>query len=149
MPVGEYCSREVVITDKDTSIREAARLMREHHVGDLIVVERRENKNTPVGIVTDRDLVVEVLAAEVSPEAVSVGDVMSFELTTVREEESLWDALESMRRAGVRRMPVVNEEGNLVGIVTADDVLELLAEGLTGFVKIVKRELQREAEQRK
>ena len=149
MPVGEYCNREVIVTDKETGIREAARLMREHHVGDLIVVERRENKNIPVGIVTDRDLVVEVLAAEVSPEAVSVGDVMSFELTTVREEESLWDALECMRRAGVRRMPVVNADGNLEGIVTADDVLELLAEGLTGFVKIVKRELQREVEQRK
>jgi CBS domain-containing protein len=149
MPVGEYCNREVVITDKDTSIREAARLMREHHVGDLIVVEPRENQNIPLGIVTDRDLVVEVLATEVSPEAVSVGDIMSFELTTVREEESLWDALDCMRRAGVRRMPVVNENGGLAGIVTADDVLELLAEGLTDFVKIVKRERQREAVQRK
>ncbi len=107
MALGEICNREVVITDKSASVVEAAQLMRIHHVGDLVVVEERNGRNFPVGIVTDRDIVVEVVAAGVSPEALKVGDVLGPEVATVRESEGLFDALRYMRDKGVRRMPVV------------------------------------------
>lgn len=62
MSVGEICNREVVVADKEEDAREAARLMRQYHVGDLVVVERRGEESIPLGVVTDRDLVIEVLA---------------------------------------------------------------------------------------
>ena len=148
MPLGEYCNREVVITEKTTEVREAAKLMRKRHVGDLVVVERRGPENIPIGLLTDRDLVIEVLAQDVPVEAVTVGDVMSLELVTARESDGLWDTLDRMRTLGIRRMPVINERGGLVGIITSDDVLELLSEGLGDLAKLVNSELDKEALQR-
>jgi CBS domain-containing protein len=145
MAVGEICNREVVVTGKSASVVEAAQLMRTHHVGDLIVVEERNGRNHPVGIVTDRDIVVEVVAAGVNPEALKVGDIMGPEVATVRESEGLFEALRYMRDKGARRMPVVGSGGELVGILTMDDVLSLLAEEMTELAKLVSHERQREA----
>lgn len=146
MSVGEYCNREVVITEKHTEIQEAARLMRNYHVGDLVVVEPRgDGENVPVGIVTDRDLVVEVLAQALDSSSVTVADIMSQNPITAQEQDNLWDTLNRMRAQGVRRLPVVNGAGGLVGILTADDVLALIAEGLADLVKLVQRELKQEA----
>ena len=149
MSVGEICNREVIITDKNTSIREAARLMREYHVGDLIVVEKHGKQNAPVGIVTDRDIVIEVLAQDVDLEQVTVSDLMAGELATLYEEADFWDALSEMRRHGVRRMPVINQQGGLEGILTIDDALELLTEGLDEMVKLIRNEMQTEMQHRK
>jgi CBS domain-containing protein len=119
--------------------------MRKHHVGDLVVVEERGGLKQPVGIVTDRDIVVEVVAAGVNPDALKVGDIMGPEVATVRETEGLFEALRYMRDKGVRRMPVVDREGGLVGILTLDDLLSLLAEEMTELAKLVSHERQREA----
>lgn len=124
---------------------DAAQLMRKHHVGDLVVVEEKDGRKHPVGIVTDRDIVVEVVAAGVDPEALKVGDIMGQEVATVRESEGLFEALRYMRDKGVRRMPVVDREGGLVGILTLDDLLGLLAEEMTELAKLVSHERQREA----
>jgi CBS domain-containing protein len=148
MSVGEYCNREVVVAEKSTEIREAARLMRRHHVGDLVIVERRGEENIPIGIVTDRDLVVEVLAQELDPDVVTVADIMSLNPVTAGEEDELWDTLNRMRSQGIRRLPVVNARGGLEGILTADDVLELFAAGLADLVKLVKQEIYWEARAR-
>ena len=145
MAVGEICNRDVVITEKSVSVAEAARLMRTHHVGDLVVVEERGGSKHPVGIVTDRDIVVEVVAAGVNPDALKVGDIMGPEVATVRESEGLFEALRYMRDKGVRRMPVVGSTGGLIGILTLDDMLGLLAEEMTELAKLVSRERQREA----
>jgi predicted transcriptional regulator len=145
MPVGEICNREVVITEKAMGVVEAARLMRTHHVGDLVVVDKREGRTLPVGIVTDRDIVVEVVAAGVTPDTLKVGDIMGPEVATVRESEGLFEALRYMRDKGVRRMPVVDNAGGLVGILTQDDLLSLLAEEMTDLAKLVSHERQREA----
>jgi len=145
MTVGEICNREVVITEKSASVVDAARLMRTHHVGDLVVVEEKGGRNQPVGIVTDRDIVVEVVAAGVNPDALKVGDIMGSEVATVRESEGLFEALRYMRDKGVRRMPVVDRDGGLVGILTLDDLLSLLAEEMTELAKLVSHERQREA----
>ena len=145
MAVGELCNREVVITEKTASVVDAAQLMRTHHVGDLVVVEDRGGRKHPVGIVTDRDIVVEVVAAGVNPDSLKVGDIMGPEVATVRESEGLFEALRYMRDKGVRRMPVVDREGGLVGILTLDDLLSLLAEEMTELAKLVSHERQREA----
>lgn len=145
MAVGELCNREVVITEKTASVVDAAQLMRTHHVGDLVVVEDRGGRKHPVGIVTDRDIVVEVVAAGVNPDSLKVGDIMGPDVATVRESEGLFEALRYMRDKGVRRMPVVDREGGLVGILTLDDLLSLLAEEMTELAKLVSHERQREA----
>ena len=148
MAVGEICNREVVIAKKTLSVVDAARLMRKHHVGDLVVVEEKNGRRHPVGIVTDRDIVVEVVAAGVNPDALKVGDIMGPEVATVRESEGLFEALRYMRDKGVRRMPVVDRDDGLVGILTLDDLLGLLAEEMTELAKLVSHERQREAASR-
>lgn len=145
MAVGEICNRVVVVTARSASVVEAAQSMRTHHVGDLVVVEERNGRKYPAGIITDRDIVVEVVAAGVNPEALTVGDIMGPQVATVRESEGLFEALRYMRDKGVRRMPVVGSGGELVGILTMDDVLELLAEEMTELAKLVSHERQREA----
>ena len=145
MAVGEICNRDVVIAEKTLSVVDAAQLMRKHHVGDLVVVEVKDGRKHPVGIVTDRDIVVEVVAAGVNPDALKVGDIMGPEVATVREGEGLFEALRHMRDKGVRRMPVVDRDGGLVGILTLDDLLSLLAEEMTELAKLVSHERQREA----
>jgi CBS domain-containing protein len=149
MAVGEICNRDVVIADKTLSVVAAAQLMRSQHVGDLVVVEEKDGRKQPVGIVTDRDIVVEVVAAGVNPDALKVGDIMGSEVATVRESEGLFEALRYMRDKGVRRMPVVDPDGGLAGILTMDDLLGLLAEEMTELAKLVSHERQREATVRK
>ena len=142
--IGVLCNREVVVTSPDTSAGEAAELMRLQHVGDLVVVEERGGEAYPVGIVTDRDLVVEVMAQKVDPNAVTVKELMTRNLETVRDTTDFWDALSHMRACGVRRIPVVNARGGLEGIFTFDDALEFVAEGLVDLVKLVGRQIDQE-----
>ena len=136
MSAGHFCNREVVVTGKDSTIVEVAQLMRHHHVGDVVVVADQEGVAFPVGIITDRDIVVELIAEQVDLETVSVGDVMSYELVTVREQDGIWDTLKRMRTEGIRRLPVVNDQGGLEGILTMDDLLKLLAEELSQLAKV-------------
>ncbi len=149
MNVGEVCSREVVFAQRDTPLVEAAQLMRQHHVGSLVVVAADPPASLmPVGMLTDRDIVVAAVAKEVDPHTLRVGDVMSADASLVREQDSIPDALRAMREKGVRRLPVVNAGGGLVGIITIDDVLELVAEEMDGFVRTLRRERAREARAR-
>ena len=140
MLVSEFCIREVVIVDRATTILEAAKLMRSEHVGDLVVTDNRNGRQVPVGILTDRDIVVELLAEEIELDKVSVGDAMSYELISVKEKDGLQEAIEKMRQHGVRRLPVVDDDSALIGIVSVDDLVELIAEQLTGLVRLVYTE---------
>lgn len=148
MSVGEYCNREVVVAEKSTSVRDAARLMRQFHTGDLVVVEQRGNEKFPIGIVTDRDLVVEVLAEDAPMDMLTVADLMSPELATAKEKEELWVVLNRMRSLGVRRMPVVNDRGVLEGILTMDDAVELISEALSDMSQLVRKEISEEVHRR-
>lgn len=144
MRVGSFCNRDPVTITRDAEIREAARRMRTHHVGALVVAE----EGRPVGIVTDRDLVVEVLAQEVPDDTLTVGDVMTREVGTVGEREGLSEALVRMGELGVRRLPVVDDEGCLIGLVSLDDILECYAELTERLRSVVGHELWRETRQR-
>ncbi len=139
MSIGEFCTRTVVMAEKNTNIVELAQLMRKHHVGDVVVVEKHVDRMLPVGIITDRDIVVELIAEEVDIESVTAGDLMSTELITATQKEGIWDTLQLMRSQGIRRLPVVNEEGFLEGILTVDDLIKLLADELNILAKIASR----------
>lgn len=144
MTAGKFCNRDVVIIRKDGSISEAAALMRSHHVGAIVVVEDRDGQVVPVGILTDRDIVVEIIAKNLPLDAFAVGDVMSFELLTAPEDESINDTLRRMRTKGVRRVPVVDAQGALAGILTVDDLLELLAQEFMELFQVITHEVLRE-----
>lgn len=148
MPIGEMCNREVVIVSKETSILEVAQLMRQHHVGDVVVVEEQGGRRIPVGIVTDRDIVIEIVAKDVDFHNLVVGDIMGLQLVTVREREGVFETMQVMRLKGVRRLPVVDEKGGLVGILTLDDLIGLLAEEMNELARLISREQAREAQAR-
>ncbi len=148
MPIGEICNRDVVIVKSSDTIQEAAKLMRQHHVGDVVVIEERGGVRVPVGIVTDRDLVVEILATELDPGVITVGDIMERELVTVKESTGIFEAIQYMRSKAVRRLPIVDESGALLGILSLDDLLELLSEELLGIAKLVKHQQRKEATRR-
>ena len=144
MSIGEICNRKVVVMQAEESVAEAARLMRDQHVGSILIVDEQGGKRVPVGIVTDRDLVVEVIAPELDPEVITVGDIMMTGFAVVKEETGVFEAIQYMRAKGVRRLPVVDIEEKLVGIVTLDDLLILLSEELDALAKLVVREQQNE-----
>lgn len=147
--IGELCNREVVVAGPDTTITAAARLMRHHHVGSIVVVDELGGARMPVGILTDRDIVMEVCATGLDHDLLTVGDVMSRELVTAREGEGVLETMEIMRYRGVRRLPVVGERGQLTGIISVDDLLDVLAEELGELTKVLAREQAREAATRR
>ena len=128
MTAGEVCTRIVTIAYRGTVLSEAARLMREQHVGCLVVVEQADPGRVVVGILTDRDIVVSVVARDLDARLMSVGEAMTTDVVTARESDSVIDLLELMRRKGVRRIPVTGPQGVLIGIVALDDLLEVVAE---------------------
>ena len=144
LTVGEACTRSVTIAFGTTPLNGAARLMRENHVGSLVVVDETGGKPIVVGMLTDRDIVTSVLASDLDCSTLTVEDVMSTDVVTVREDDSLIDVMQIMRRKGVRRVPVVGAEGELLGLVTLDDLLEILAQELGLLVSAIETEAQRE-----
>ena len=148
--LASVCNRDVAFTTRDTTITAGAKLMRHGHVGSLVVVEQMNGgKRVPVGIVTDRDIIVEVIATGLDPATITVGDIMARELVVGRENNTVLETLEIMRFKGVRRLPTVDSEGQLTGIVTVDDLLEILAEELSELARIVAREQSQESAARK
>jgi CBS domain-containing protein len=148
MNAGEICTRTVVIAFKTMSVSEAARLMLEEHVGSLVVVEEEEGGRQVVGMLTDRDIVVAVVAHDFHAESMRVADIMSSAPITCRPEDSFAEVLSLMRRQGIRRVPVTDANGILVGILALDDLLEIVAEDLQGLAQVMKSEARREVRQR-
>lgn len=144
---GEFCNRRVVIAKKGETILEVARRMRDEHVGSVVVVDHHGNVNVvPVGILTDRDIVVRVLAnSDRHVDSFRVGELMTQKPILAWEDEDLADVLKRMRSYGIRRVPVVDRDGILQGIITLDDVLEFLQEEVADMSTLLSRERQREA----
>lgn len=142
--VGEVCNRNVVFATEAMSLKQAAELMRTQHVGSLIVVVEAAGGRMVTGIVTDRDIAVVAVARDFDPQTLTVGEIMSREPVTARPEESVYEALNKMRRHGVRRVPVVSGNGVLAGIVSFDDLLGILADELQCFVQAIKTERSQE-----
>lgn len=149
LTTGEICTRNVTIAFRKTTLSGAARLMRENHVGCLVVVEETGGLRIVVGVLTDRDIVTAVVAPGLDLNSFCVEDVMTTDLVTAREEDSLIDLMRAMRRKGVRRVPVVGGQGELVGVVTLDDVLDIMAQELGLLVAAIDSEGKRERQMRK
>lgn len=149
MRVGELCTRTVIVAWREEAVLEVARRMRTGHVGDVVVVVGEPGRCLPIGLVTDRDLVVAALAQV--PEhlgTLTLSDIAVRPLATIKEDEEVDVAIEIMRREGVHRLPVVDAGGQLVGILSRDDLLELLAEQMTKLAAIPERGTRAERSQR-
>ena len=132
MNVAQLCNRKVVTVRRSDAVVAAARLMREKHVGYLVVVEPDFTgaPQLPVGVITDRDIVMTVVAQDGNPHVLRVGDVMTRDPVAVGLGDSIADAVREMRRIGVRRVPVVGSQGELAGVLSFDDILDTLSSEL-------------------
>ena len=143
MRVDELCTRNVITIEATASIVEAAKQMREHHVGDVIVLPEAGDRR-PVGVLTDRDITVALVAEDLPLSGVSVGDVMSGDIVTVRVQDDLADALEIMATNAIRRIAVIDEDNEIVGILSIDDVIGVLADELKKVSTLCRRQPGRE-----
>ena len=143
MTIDQICSQQVVTVSRESKITQAARLMRQHHVGDVVVLDERGSKRVPCGILTDRDITIAVVAEGINPDGLTVGEVMQSDVMTGNSQASVAEIVELMKKHGVRRIPIVDEQGALAGIVTADDLVECFARELQAAVSML--EPQRES----
>lgn len=125
-------------------------LMRKHHVGDIVVVDsQQEGARIPIGIITDRDVLVETIALDIEARLFTAGDLMASPVTTVQEDASVAEALAVMRGKRVRRLPVVTRAGTLFGMVTIDDFINLLAAELSMVAGLLAEQRTTEGRLRK
>jgi CBS domain-containing protein len=148
MRTGELCTKDPVFIEREASVHQAAAAMREQHVGDLVVVDSKENCKKPIGIITDRDIVLSVVAPRLDPMVFTVGDIMGQSLVTAQAEQDVFDTVHAMRLRGVRRVPVVDKDGELAGIFAMDDFVGLLAREMDEVSKLIYRERDRESKTR-
>lgn len=144
LTAGDICKRKVSVAYQHTSVVAAAQLMREDHVGAIVVVEDANGSRQVRGLITDRDIVMSVVALGLDPEPLCLEDVMSERLVTANEGDALPHLMQSMREHGVRRVPVVGAHNELMGIVTLDDVLKILAQEMNLLVGSIDTSLKHE-----
>ena len=134
MPIGDYCKKPAATVRGDATVRAAALRMKHEGLGSLAVVE----DGRPTGIVTDRDLVLETLGKRLDPGSMRIDEIVCRTLVTIEQDAPVREAARMIRRHAVRRLPVVDEKGQLVGIVAADDLLSLAAAELGGLAVAVR-----------
>lgn len=144
MKVGQYCKRAVVAINSRADAASAAKLMRSEHVGFLIVYRDGDELQRPVGVLTDRDLVLAVMARDVDSHAVTAEDVMTRQPLIASETDELSEMLQAMRLAGIRRVPVVDVRGALVGIIAIDDAIEVITGLMCDIAGSIKSEQRQE-----
>jgi CBS domain-containing protein len=145
MTAGEICNRNVVVAPKTEMVVDAAKRMRMAHVGDLIVVEDRQDRRLPIGIVTDRDIVLSIVAGDADHiNYLSLNDMMTEDLVTAKEEDSLEASVQRMQQHGVRRLPVVDASGSLIGILTMDDLWRHFVQQQGLLLELMAKEEHRE-----
>ena len=143
MPISEVFKGEAKVIARQATIQEAAQLMEEECIGSVIVVES-DKELKPVGMITDRDIVLKTIAHEKDPHEMRVEDVMSADLLTLSQDQRLDEALEAMRSKCVRRAPIVNEEGKVCGLASVDDLLVTLTGNLNTLANLVKEQVKAE-----
>lgn len=138
--LSELATREVVTVEPETSVFDAARIMRQGNVGTVVIVEKKAGRQLPLGILTDRDIVYEVVALDLEASDLTVGDIMSLDLVTIDSDADLLSALELMGRQGIRRVPLVDADGGLCGIFSMDDALEQVTNELENMLVLIRRQ---------
>lgn len=147
--VGKVGKKTVVTVTPQSTIQEAAKRMRDFHVGDVVVVNDESIRASPIGIITDRDIVLSTVAFGLAPDEVLVGDIMVRSLTTANASDSVYRVLNIMREHGIRRIPLVDEAGLLTGIVSSEDIFEFLTRGLSDVAHITEKQHSVEYERRR
>lgn len=147
MNIERIYSRHIISAPRSCTLQEAALLMREYHVGALVVTDEEPNPRRAVGIVTDRDLVLRGTAEGVTPEDGTLEDVMTDDISTIPNDADTHEALETMRGDGVRRLVVTSGDGTLVGIVSMDDIVDAIAAELASLTGLIRSERERELAQ--
>jgi CBS domain-containing protein len=138
--IGEICTKPALTVAPDTTIQEAAHRMATRKVGALVVVDAERR---PRGVVTDRDITIGVVAAGKDPAVVRVAQLARRRAVVIGEDAGVFDAVRLLSRRGVRRLPVVDRSGKLVGIVSLDDLLILLGSELGHIASALASELGR------
>ena len=154
MSIAEFCRTDVAVVERNSSIVDAAKKMRELHLGDVVVVESSGDASKtmskviakPVGILTDRDIVVGLVALGIPIDSVKVDDIMTPALVTVQIDHSVHETIHLMETYGVRRLPVVDSDGSLIGIISSADLLELIGQELTTLSRLPARQKLKETE---
>lgn len=148
MSISDIAKHDVLSIDRATPLPQAAALMREHHVGALVVTSTDGEGERAIGMLTDRDLVIEVIGRGLDCDRLTAGDVASRTLVSIQGDADLTQAIATMNKAGVRRLLVTGAQGQVIGIVSLDDLLESLAAQLAGLVMAMRHGVEREAEPR-
>ena len=141
MSLERMCKKDVITVSPEASLLEVARLMRAHHVGSVIVV----NEDRPIGILTDRDIIIKAVAEDKDPKTLRAYEIMTHNPAMVNINYDPLDATQIMRDRGLRRLPVVDENSHLLGILTLDDVLGLLGKETENLAQAVQTELAKES----
>jgi predicted transcriptional regulator len=146
---GEFCNPWTVVAKADESLIAVARRMLNEHVGCVVVVEERAGKSIPIGMLTDRDIVVGVIArSDGDIDTLMVGDAMTKDVVVASGRDNLDDVLKRMCARGIRRIAIVDEMGSLHGLIAFDDILERLQDQVATLVSVLKRERQQEIDTR-
>ena len=146
MRVDNLCNRNVIVVEQEANVLSAAKLMREHHVGSLIIIDSNTHGKKPIGIISDRDIVIKVLAKEISLDKIKLHDIMDRDLICVRDSDDTMDTVRIMCMEGIRRVPVINSAGDLIGILSMDDVFEMLADELSNLAILICRQHKHESQ---
>lgn len=147
MKVKRIYSRDIVRAPRSCSLEGAAMLMRKHHVGLLVVTEDAPEEERAIGVLTDRDMVLQAMADGIGPRDTSIGEIMTPRLATISENADVFEALESMRTNAVRRLAVSGEKGALVGVVSLDDVIDAFGAELASLAAVIRSEYKREGDE--
>jgi CBS domain-containing protein len=139
----------VVSVLSEASLEDASRAMRENHVGDVVVIEVRGGRKVPVGMLTDRDIVMATVALGAPTNALAVGDIMTTDLVLVDASASLTHVIELMKERGVKRIPLIGENKDLVGIISLEDVTRFLARELSALAEVATRQKEVEVQRRR
>ena len=137
MGIVQCCRDQVVAVSLDTPAVDVARIMGEKNVGSVVVIS---GDNRPAGILTDRDLAVRVMAQEKNPGEVRAKEVMTRDVITFQDSMGIYEAIRKMTDEGIRRMPVVDDAGKLIGIVTMDDIIRMLGEEMAIIAKNIEKQ---------
>lgn len=138
MSLSQLMTKEITSLPETATALDAAKYMTDMNVGSVIITDEKEK---PVGIITDRDISTKIVAAEKDPKSVKLKDIMCSPVVTINVGKNIIDATRLMGEYWVRRLPVVNDEGKVVGVLSMDDVLIFLSQEIQNIANALKREI--------
>lgn len=138
---------KIIKITHNSSVTKLAEMMKESHVGCVLVVEKIDS-SLPIGLVTDRDIVIKVVANNIDPETITVENIMTRQVKYLNYKAEIHEAIQLMKDEGIRRLPLVDDSGSLVGIVTVDDLIHEFSEDLEDLSEIIEKEIKNESKEK-